>query len=232
MCARDRDTQILGARRSFQTTQWSLVRRAREEDALGKLIAIYWKPLYFFVRRRGHDNETAKDIVQGFLTTLLERDAFTRADPTRGRFRTYLLAALSNYLKDVSRTVTREKRGGSRVLLSLDFEGGEREYRQCSADADPPETILHRTWARSLLEQSLSELRGSPKHLQAFRLYVAGAGYRTISEVTGLSEAAAKTAVHRLKARLRDIVAGHLGATASSEEELKAELEDFLACTS
>jgi RNA polymerase sigma-70 factor (ECF subfamily) len=225
-------TEILGSNRDFQTTSWTLVRSVRDLQALNHLIAVYWKPLYFFVRQRGYDNETAKDIVQEFLATLLERDALTKADPDRGRFRTFLLAALGNFLKDWSKGEARQKRGGGRTILSLDFASGESEYALEARSAEAPETVLHRAWARSLWKHALSELRGDPAHLEAFRMYLADADYADIAARTSLSETAAKTAVHRLKVRLREILVGHLRNTVSSEAELAAEIEDFMALLS
>ncbi|MFN3485503.1 MAG: RNA polymerase sigma factor [Planctomycetota bacterium] len=226
---RDHDTQMMGSQARFQTTQWSLVRASEDVKALDDLISIYWKPLYFYVRRRGYGNEAAKDIVQEFLTGLLERGAIARADPSRGRFRTFLLTSLGRFLQDWAKTAGRKKRGAGQTILSLDFAAGEREYALEVAAGDPPERVLHRAWARSLWERSIAQLEGEPSHREAFRLYLADADYKTIAARTGLSEAAAKTAVHRIKAQLKEIVLGHLRRTASSEQEVQAELSDFLA---
>jgi RNA polymerase sigma factor (sigma-70 family) len=223
------DTAILGDRHSFETTQWHLVRAASDVQAQDALIRIYWKPLYFFVRRLGYSNEPAKDIVQGFLTTLLERRAISRADPGRGKFRTFLLASLKNYLKDWSKSVSRKKRGGEAIIYSLDFAGGEREYVRQVAAWQTPEMVLNQAWARSLLEQSISEMEGPPAHLEAFRAWLAEMDFKAISLKTGLSESAAKSAVHRLRGELRRIVTGHLRQTGATEEEIKTELAEFVS---
>ncbi|HLF94643.1 MAG TPA: sigma-70 family RNA polymerase sigma factor [Planctomycetota bacterium] len=226
------DTQMMGDRHQFPTTSWNLVQSSRNVQALDALIKIYWKPLYFFVRQQGYTNETSKDIVQGFLTTLLEREALTKADPARGRFRTFLLAALGNFIKDCSKAETRLKRGGDQPIFSLDFVSGESDYAIEVARGETPETVLNQAWARSLWKHSLSELDGEPAHLEAFKLYLADANYDTISQKTGLSESAAKTAVHRLKGRLRDIIVGHIRETVSSEADLKAEVAEFMSLLS
>ncbi|HLY08157.1 MAG TPA: sigma-70 family RNA polymerase sigma factor [Planctomycetota bacterium] len=222
------DTQMMGDQYRFPTTRWNLVESSRNMKVLDSLVSIYWKPLYFFVRQHGHNNETSKDIVQDFLKTLLERNAFHRADPARGRFRTFLLAALTNFLKDRSKAESRLKRGGDQPIFSLDFAQGESEFAMEVARGERPETVLNRTWALSLWRHSLDELRGDPAHLEAFRLYLADVGYGEITRKTGLSEAAAKTAVHRLKGQLRTIVTGHLSETVANEEDLQAELTEFL----
>jgi RNA polymerase sigma factor (sigma-70 family) len=225
----DSDTSAMGDEVRFQTTRWNLVQSAHDVKALDALITIYWKPLYFFIRRYGYDNETSKDIVQEFLTTLIERGAFGKADPQRGRFRTFLLTALSNFLKDWAKAATREKRGGGRPTLSLDFANGEKEYaRQVNQD-EAPEAALNRAWARSMWEQSVSEIKADPAHRQAFRLYLDHGDFKAIAEQTGLSEAAAQSAVHRLKGQLRDIIVGHIRETVSSDADLKAEVAEFMS---
>ena len=223
------DTQILGDRYSFETTRWNLVRVSRDRDALNALIQIYWKPLYFFARRKGCDNETAKDVIQDFLTSLTERDGFVRADPGRGRFRTYLLAGLTNHLKDRAKSATRRKRQAPRGMLTLDFDRGEREYAQEDHAALTPEEVLDRSWARSLLDRSIEEIDATPVHREAFRLWIADADFKPISARTRLSEPAAKSAVHRLRGELRGIVTDHLRRFSSDEEELRTELAEFVS---
>jgi RNA polymerase sigma-70 factor (ECF subfamily) len=219
---------MMGDHYRFPTTRWNLVQSSMNMKALDSLVSIYWKPLYFFVRQHGHDNETSKDIVQEFLKTLLERDALKRADPARGRFRTFLLSALTNFLKDCFKAKSRLKRGGDQPIFSLDFVKGESEFALEVAKDETPELVLNRAWARSLWRHSIDELKGDPSHLEAFRLYLSDVDYGVICGETGLSESAAKTAVHRLKGQLRTIVTGHIRDTAANEEDLEAELAEFL----
>ena len=226
------DTKIMGPDHEFDTTSWTLIRAVGDVNAFDTFVRIYWKPLYFFVRQHGYDNESSKDMVQGFLTTLMQRDAFSKADPSRGRFRTFLLAALTNFLKDCAKAETRLKRGGDQAVFSLDFAQGESEYKLDVAHGEAPETVLNRAWAKNLWKHSLTKLQGDPAHLQAFTLYVAGTDYSTISQKTGLSESAAKTAVHRLKGQLRDIIVGHIRDTVSSESDLEAEVAEFMSLLS
>src|SRR5688572_13058246 len=222
------DTKILGPNHEFDTTSWSLIRAVGDVNAFDTFVRIYWKPLYFFVRQHGHDNESAKDIVQEFMTTVLERGTLSKADPARGRFRTFLLASLTNFMKDQAKAASRQKRGGDQTILSLDFASGEREYTMEVASGENPEMVLHRAWARSLWKQAISELKAEPAHLEAFHLYLADADYDTIAAKTGLTPAAAKMAVHRLKGQLRDTVQHYMVQTVSDESELKAEMAEFL----
>lgn len=225
----DADTRIMGDDPRFKTTRWSLIQSSRNLKSLESIVFIYWKPVYFFVRQKGFDNETAKDITQEFFSALIERDILSRADRSRGRFRTFLLAALSNFMKDWSKASGRQKRGGGKSIVSLDFARGEREFGLEVARGESPQTVLNRAWARALWERSMGELKGDVPHLDAFRLHLEGADYASISAKTGLSESAAKSAVHRLKGQLRDIVVGHIRATCSSEAELTAEVAEFMA---
>ena len=226
------DTKILGPNHEFDTTSWSLIRAVGDVQAFDTFVRIYWKPLYFFVRQHGVDNETAKDIVQDFLTLMLERGSLTKADPARGRFRTFLLAALTNFMKDRLKAAGRQKRGGDQTILSLDFADGEREYVLEVPSGEKPETVLHRSWARTLWKQAISELKGEPAHLQAIQLYLADADYEEIAKKTGLTPAAAKMAVHRMKGQLRDIVQHYILQTVQDEDELKAEIAEFMALLS
>jgi RNA polymerase sigma-70 factor (ECF subfamily) len=222
------DTEMMGGRNSFQTTSWALVRSVRDVKALDALISIYWKPLYFFVRQKGNDNETSKDIVQEFLTTLLSKHTLQKADASRGRFRTFLLAALENFMKDRLKSASREKRGGGQKIVSLDFSSGEREYTLQVQAGEAPETVLNRAWARSLWEDSIARLVAEPSHLEALRMYLADSDYKTISAKTGLSESAAKTAVHRLRGQLRSIITDHIRQTVLTEEDLQGEVAEFM----
>jgi RNA polymerase sigma-70 factor (ECF subfamily) len=222
------DTEMMGGRNTFQTTSWSLVRSIQDVKALDTLISIYWKPLYFFVRQKGNDNETAKDIVQDFLTSLLSKHTLQKADATRGRFRTFLLAALENFMKDRLKSASREKRGGGQKIVSLDFSTGEKEYTLQVRAGEAPETVLNRAWARSLWEDSLARLQGEASHLEALKMYLADADYKHISAKTGLSESAAKTAVHRLRGQLRTIITNHIRETVSTDEDLRGEVAEFM----
>jgi len=224
---RRQDTDILGDQIAFQSTSWDLVRSAPKVEALDALIRIYWKPLYFYVRQRGFANEEAKDIVQEFLALALQHGMIPRADPLRGRFRTFLLASLNNFLKDRHRFWGRQKRGSGHAPMSLDLDLGEPRFARSVNVGEPPETIVDRAWAKGLLGQCISELVGKPSHLQAFELQMQGLDYLSIGKATGLTETAAKTAVHRLRVRLRGIIRSHLNLEDATDEEVGREVAEF-----
>jgi RNA polymerase sigma factor (sigma-70 family) len=226
------ETKMLGPGHEFETTSWTLVRSVGDIDALDTLVRLYWKPLYFFVRQHGYPNESAKDFVQEFLTTMLEKGALSKADPERGRFRTFLLASMTNFLKDQAKSQARQKRGGGQNLFSLDFVRGEKEFSLQVAAGERPEDLMNRAWAKELWTQALADLRGSAPALEAFRLYLAGTPYPAISAQTGLTGEAAKMAVYRMKSQLREIVTGYIRQTVSNPDDLRGEMAHFIALLS
>ncbi len=213
----------------FPNTPWNLVRHFSDAEVLNDLYKIYWKPLFFFVRRRGYDRHASEDIVQEFLTRLFERSAFKQADPARGRFRTWLLAALENFLKDWNKSATRAKRGRGVLPLSLDFEAVESKYQVDVPVEASPEDALNREWARSLLESAIEGMEAAPSHVLALRMRLNGDGFAEIAAATGLAPAAARTATHRLRPLLRGVLEARIRATVSNAEEFKAELNELFS---
>jgi RNA polymerase sigma factor (sigma-70 family) len=227
------ETEVLGHDRQFPPTEWELVRPGPNLQSVDVLIRRYWKPLYFYVRRHRFDVETSKDIVQAFMANMISRDRFSRADPTLGRFRTFVLAALSNFIKDWSRTSSRLKRGGGNRPVSLDVSSIESgAVHQIASEDETPERVLNREWARTLLDQALTELKGSTPHLKAFHLYLDGTSYEDIAQKTGLTQTAAKVAVHRLRGKLRQILIARIAETVDNEGDLEAELSEFVSLLS
>jgi RNA polymerase sigma factor (sigma-70 family) len=224
---RRQDTDMLGKQITFKKTSWELVRAAPEPEALDALIRMYWKPLYFFVRQRGFGNEEAKDLVQEFFAGALEHNIIPKADPQRGLFRTFLLASLSNFLKDHRRSGRRLKRGGGRAPVSLDASLGEPKVAAKVKASEPPEKILDRAWAKGVLGQCILDLQGKSSHLKAFDLQMGGMDYVSIGKATGLSATAAKTAVHRLRVRLRGVLRSRLRLENATEEEVERHVADL-----
>lgn len=156
--ARSDDTQIGGIEGAIQNTQWTLILQARTADEAqrkaiqGELLKCYWRPIYCFIRRKGYSNEDAKDHTQGFfLSATLERDLFQKADRSKGRFRTYLLKALKNYLARTHRQRNAAKRSPPNRVLSLeDKEGFEM---QVSSDCATPDEAFDVRWASDLLDR-------------------------------------------------------------------------------
>src|SRR5215472_17201851 len=124
----------------FNTTHWSVVLMAADLSAvdarvaLTRLCQIYWYPLYCCVRRHGYSPEDAQDLTQAFFAKLLSKNQIALADPERGRFRTFLLRSLENFLRTQHRDETAQKRGGATELLSLELQSAEGRYETEPAD--------------------------------------------------------------------------------------------------
>lgn len=234
--------------RSFATTRWSLVRAAGHGDgsaareALAALCESYWYPLYAYLRRRGHQGAKAQDLTQAFFAQLLEANTLAVAAEERGRFRSFLLKCLQNFLSGERRKRLAEKRGGGRGVLSLDFESGEDRYRREPADTETPERLFERRWALTLLEHTLLALRGEYESTGRARLFAElephlhGDGdalpYGELAARLDLSEGAAKVAAHRLRRRYRDVLREQIAQTVDSPAEVDQELRDLLAALS
>ncbi len=228
----------------FHTTRWSRVARAgRPEDpgaaeALEQLCQTYWYPVYSFVRRLGQPPSEAEDTVQAFFAKLLEKNLVAQADPERGRFRTFLLAALKHHLaheRDHARAV---KRGGRIELVSLDGEEAEQLFLREPSTGETPETIYERRWAETMLENALWRLRaefdGGGKanrfdRLKPFLLRHKDSSYRDAAAQLGLSEGALKSAIHRMRERFLQILREEIGQTVATSAEIDAEIRHLLS---
>src|SRR2546428_1400203 len=160
--ADENEKPALDKRQWFATTHWSVVLTAGQcaspqaAEALEKLCRTYWYPLYAFVRRKGHSPHDAQDLTQGFFARLLEKNYVARADRERGRFRTYLLAALTHFLADEWDKARRLKRGGSREIISFDAASAEEHYRLEPVDQLDAAKLYERRWGTTLFDRVLA----------------------------------------------------------------------------
>ena len=223
--------------RSFFTTRWSVVLRAGQagvgegneerdaRDALERLAEGYWLPLFAYVRRRGYDEEAARDLTQAFFARLLERRDVASATPEKGRFRSFLITALKNFLVNQEERERALKRGGGRAPLSIDTEEAVGRLEGLPVDDETPERVFERAWARAVLDRTLARLaeqyaeRGKTELFEALAEHLVGGSegtpYAELAAELSLSVGAVKVAVHRLRARYR--------------EELRREIADTLA---
>ena len=220
----------------FATTQWTVVcEAARGGDteavaALGGLFEAYWPPLYRYVRRRGCSVPDAEDLVQGFFAHLLEKGGLRLADPERGRFRSFLLGALQHYMANEWRREHRQKRGGFASHLSIDWRSAETGLGIEPADAVSPDLLFDRDWAVALLDKVLDDMTRTERDFGRWKPFLGIRGeqlpYAEIGERFGLSEGAARVAVHRLRKRyrqrLREEIARTLVDGGQVEEEMRA----------
>jgi RNA polymerase sigma-70 factor (ECF subfamily) len=230
---------------AFVTTHWSVVLAATQagspeaESALGKLCATYWFPLYAFVRRRGYSPEEAEDLTQGFFTQLLERQRLSRVEREGGRFRSFLLTCLKNFLSSEWNRAQAQKRGGGASFISLDRDKAEDEYRLQLGAPDTPETLFERQWALTLLDRVLDQLRTEWTYSHragAFELlqpWIVGecseGGYAELGARLQCSVGAARVAVHRLRQRYRQVLQESISETVSSPEEISDELSYLMS---
>lgn len=227
----------------FMTTRWTVVFEAAaekseaERPALSEIIKRYWRPLYFFARQRGLSQADAEDATQGFLIGLLDGKFLERADPAKGKFRTFLLTAWKRYLIDLHRHDAREKRGGSRATFSIDSEHSEQEWLQWrSKDADP-ERVFLASWASSLVEETLQRLRTEYASSRRTAIYDSLIPYLTTpqckevyekisSELNGTA-GASKVALHRLRQRFAQSLREVVEETVDDSNDVEAELNEL-----
>ncbi|MGI9519910.1 MAG: RNA polymerase sigma factor [Pirellulaceae bacterium] len=230
--------------RHFATTSWSMVVAAgdvqseQSRTALENLCELYWYPLYAFVRRKGHNRNDAEDLTQGFFTHLLDRDRLQLADQERGRFRTFLITALNNFIIQDWRKQTAEKRGGQRQRVSLDFEDADRRYSLEPTVEMTPEKWFDRRWAIQILDDVVQDL-GEYYHqrekdqlfaaLKPFLIQEGTQSYAELAQELGMNEIAVKVAAHRMRGRYRDLLRQRIQQTVESETEVEAELAALFA---
>lgn len=234
----------IGGRR-FATTHWSLViaasqrRTPESERALSSLCQAYWYPLYAFVRRQGYSLNEAQDLTQEFFARLLEKEFLQTADRDRGRFRTFLLTVLKRFLANERKHAAALKRGGGKLLLSLDFTRGEEQLLLEPADDWTPERIYERQWALTLLSHVLDRVEeeyvGKGKgrlfeHLKVFLTSDSNApSHAELAGLLAMTEGSIKVAIHRLRARYREALRAEIAQTVSGEQEVDDELHCLLA---
>jgi RNA polymerase sigma factor (sigma-70 family) len=231
--------------KNFPTTQWTVVLHAGRDElaqaqaALTQLCQAYWYPLYSFVRRRGYSPHDAEDLTQAFFAQLLEKRGLERVDPELGRFRTFLLASLKNFLaNDWDRTHAR-KRGGGQTIVSLNEESAESRYQLEPSHDMTPERHFERQWALILLDQVLDTLRDEYhtegkgdlfEELKAVIVHPAGQ-YADMAARLQRTEGAIKVAVHRLRHRYRELMRARIAETVG-EADVEDELRHLVAVLS
>jgi RNA polymerase sigma-70 factor (ECF subfamily) len=225
----------------FRSTHWSLITLANDGDspqaiaALEKLCQTYWLPLYSYIRRQGYSPHDAQDLAQGFFARLLRMNSLASVGQEKGKFRTFLLAALNHFLSDERDHARAEKRGGGRNLISLDETSAEKRYLEVPAPELTPEKLYDRRWALTVMEQALDRLRKEYRaagntalfeQLSGFLSREAAHGeYEEVAPRLGMSAGAMAVAVHRLRQRYGECVRFELSQTVTSSEDLELEMK-------
>jgi DNA-directed RNA polymerase specialized sigma24 family protein len=224
----------------FHTTHWSLVLaagRRESHDALARLCADYWPPLYAYIRRSGYPMHAAEDLTQEFFARLLGKNYLQDADRERGRFRSFLLAALKHFLANQRKAERVQKRGGGKPTFSLDVSAAETAYKMDPADGRTPERLFDQEWALHLIDRVIRRLAneyataGKEAIFTEFReLLTADPDHRPYHRLAadlGMSEAAFKMAVHRLRKRYRELLRDEIAQTVANPTEIEDEIRQL-----
>ena len=243
MSSSARDSDAPGAR-DFHTTHWSVVVSAKGASSgahasLAKLCETYWFPLYAFVRRQGRSPHDGQDLTQEFFARLLEKGWLDGVERERGRFRSWLLAAMKHFLANEWDRARTQKRGGRAPVFSFDELDAESRLAHEPA-TDSVEKIYDRRWAMTLLDAVMARLRaemagaGKLAHFEALKFSLSGEkhAYAEVAARLALSEGAVKVAVHRLRERYRELLRAEIAETVAGPEEIEDELRALLAALS
>jgi RNA polymerase sigma-70 factor (ECF subfamily) len=236
------DHSSLADAAEFRPTRWSVVLLSAQSKApgaraaLAALCRLYWYPLYAFVRRRGYNPEDAQDLTQGFFLHLLDHKALAQVDPLKGKFRSFLLASIQNYLsKEVDRARCL-KRGGKTEFVPLDAKNAEDRYRLEPTDYLTAEKIFDARWALTLLDEAMSLLsaeyagQGKVAALETLKPFLnpidneAPPAYEQVANQLEVSVGTVRTLVHRLRKRYTALLREGVARTVSDPKEIDGEI--------
>ena len=201
------------------------------------LCRCYWRPLYAFVRQRGFAPTEAEDLTQEFFSRLLSNGALAAADPERGRFRSFLLGSLKNFLANEWDKSRRLKRGGGVEFLDWDALDAEARCHLEPGAADD-DAVFDRVWAETLVAEVMARLRGEVERdsgaerfeaLKPFLVSDSPARYGEVASRLGLSEAAVKSAIHRLRRRYAELLRLTVANTVRSGADVDDEIRHLFA---
>ena len=229
----------------FATTHWSVVVAAGDagspqaREALERLCQSYWYPLYAYVRRLGRSPHDAQDLTQEFFLQLLEHSYLARADPRKGRFRSFLLVALNHFLTNAWHRAHALKRGGAFSFLSWEQCAPEERYRTEPFATENPEHLFEQRWAMTVIEQAVSRLRrefieaGREQEFDALKVVLTGdrpaVPYAGLAERLGTTEAAVKMTVLRMRRRFGEVLREEVAQTVADPAAIDDELRHLLA---
>ena len=230
---------------AFPLTHWSAVfaagkeGTARAEAALAEFCSAYWYPLYAFARRKGHQPADAQDLTQGFFAYLIQAQLVAKANPEKGRFRSFLLGCFINFTaadKERARTL---KRGGGHLVVPLKSQQAEARLAQEPSPDASPERLYDRHWALAVIEVALAHLEAEFKKSGRTALFqqlqpflqgdASGPSYAEVAQQLGTTEGTIKVTVHRLRQRYRDLLRTVVSQTVNSPIEVDAELAHLMA---
>jgi RNA polymerase sigma-70 factor (ECF subfamily) len=222
----------------FRTTCWSLVLAASNpeetREALATLCRIYWRPVYGFIRRNGHDADNAQDLTQEFFARLIEKNYLGDADRRRGRFRSFLLTSVRHFLANEWDRRTALKRGGGYILLSTDALGADQWYASTASPDETPERLFERRWALALLDRVMDRLHedyvsaGKARQFEMLQKFLTHDAdhehYAQLAAQTGLSVGALRMAVLRMRRKYASLLHAEVAETVETPDEVDEEI--------
>lgn len=236
------------AARLFQPTQWSIVLLAADastpdaDAALNHLCKVYWWPLYAHVRRRGYEAYDAQDLTQEFFARLLSKHYLRAVDRNKGKFRSYLMAALDHFLANEWRNAHAQKRGGNYSFVSIDDESAEKPYLQIPTANLSPDQLFDQQWAITVVGQVVVKLReehradGKATQFESLKMFLTGEkrskNYAGLAAKLKTTEAALKMAVSRMRRRYGELLRTEIANTVSDPAEIEQELRALFAALS
>ena len=236
-------TPVSEGPRVFPNTRWSVVLAARQPTpesaaALEAICQAYWYPLYAFVRRSGQSPHDAQDLTQAFFCRLLEKRLLDSADRDRGKLRSFLIAALKNFMNNEWRREATQKRGGGQKHIALDTTLAETQLAADQHSLGPDETY-DQQWALTLLNLTVDRLKeefaaaGKADDFEILKnCLMAGRGtidYAATASQLGLNEGATRVVVHRLRKRFREVYREEISQTLAAGADVDAELRHLAA---
>ncbi len=237
--------------RIFATTRWSVIlsgaqfengeQQARE--ALAELCRTYWRPIFSFVCRRGHSSEDAQDLTQDFFVMILESNWLRQADESRGRFRSFLLKSLQNFLNHAAERKQARKRGGGLQFVSWDEwmadAPSELTVTPQSLESMPPERLFDLRWAAAVVEQALRRLREECEAKGRLRLFEVlskhfitergDISYAELASSLGIAETMVKKQLHNLRQRYRWLLREEVAHTVDNPADVDDEIRHLCA---
>jgi DNA-directed RNA polymerase specialized sigma24 family protein len=241
-------TSLDATQAGFDKTHWSIVLPAAGQDsaeaqqALESLCKTYWPPLYAFLRKQGRSPEDSKDLTQGFFVHLLARNRLQQVAPAKGKFRSFLLACLNNYVHNERDKERADKRGGGQALVAIDTSETETRFGVEPADNEDPAKAFERNWASTLIRHVLEGLKlqysanGKSALFDALHPFLTGdaerGGYAHPAARLRMSEGAVRVAATRLRNDFRELLRTEVARTVDSPAEIDEEIRHLFRALS
>ena len=225
-------------------TPWTQLMRSRDGDtvaheALGQVVGLYWRPIHICVQKRGFAEHDAEDLTQEFLSKIVQQGTLEKADPAKGKLRSYLLTALNHFLANVWRDRNTQRKGSGAAHVSLSVGSDEGEEEIDVPELRTPEDEFDREWALAVLDNVLKELsedyaaQGKSQVFEVLSPAITASDGETdasvMGDALGMNSGAVRVAIHRLKLRYRNLLFRHIAATVEREDEVEQEIRNLIS---